>query len=170
MPKGSKPGEYRGGRKKGTLNKATKERATIDSILLKTGCEPAEIQALIAMGRVPCGTCIDKDLKPTGKTFYRLPAGQHSATCAVNEDPVDAHIDAPGGGKLHITRRCNCDGIGQRVCESCWGTLWERIEVGVRQKASAELMRYRYQQLKAVEMTGADGAPIQHAHTIKFVE
>lgn len=47
MPAGSKPGERRGGRKKGTPNKKT---ASIQEKLDAMGCDPLEGMALIAQG------------------------------------------------------------------------------------------------------------------------
>ena len=49
MPRGSKPGERRGGRKKGTPNKKT---ACIQAKLDKHGCDPIEEMAKLAMHAV----------------------------------------------------------------------------------------------------------------------
>lgn len=46
MARGSKPGERRGGRQKGTPNKATQE---VQSLLAEMDCDPIEGMARIAM-------------------------------------------------------------------------------------------------------------------------
>ncbi len=46
MPRGSQPGERRGGRKAGTPNRAT---LLVQETLARLGCDPFEIMALIAM-------------------------------------------------------------------------------------------------------------------------
>lgn len=46
MPRGSKPGERRGGRAKGTPNKATRE---VQQLLDELNCDPIEGMARIAM-------------------------------------------------------------------------------------------------------------------------
>lgn len=122
-------------------------------------CNPIENMAIIANRNVPCGTCIDEKRKPTGFTKYELPAGQHSQKCAI----TDARLIK---GKLV----CTCKGIGERVCASCGGSLQERINVDTMLKASSELAKYGFHQLKAVEHSGPDGGAIQHAHTIKLVD
>ena len=54
MPRGSRPGERRGGRQKGTPNKKT---AAIAEKLERLGCDPIEGMAMIALGDVPCAAC-----------------------------------------------------------------------------------------------------------------
>lgn len=47
-----------------------------------------------------------------------------------------------------------------RTCQSCWGDGKERIEPKEARASACELLKYTHQQLKAVELTGADGGPI----------
>lgn len=54
MPRGSKPGERRGGRKKGTPNKPCHD---IADKLQRLGCDPIEGMARIALGDVDCPFC-----------------------------------------------------------------------------------------------------------------
>ena len=54
MARGSRPGERRGGRQKGTPNKKT---AAIAERLERLGCDPIEGMAKIALGDVPCLAC-----------------------------------------------------------------------------------------------------------------
>ena len=50
MPRGSKPGERRGGRKKGTPNKRTeKVKQSIQETIEKIGCDPLEAMFEIAI-------------------------------------------------------------------------------------------------------------------------
>lgn len=155
MPRGSKPGERRGGRKAGTPNKSTE---ALQAMLERVGCSPLEGLALISTRRVSCGTCVDQEGKPTGITRYGLSEGTHAKDCKAIK------------GTPHLGENCSCAGIGERVCLSCFGTLRERIGADLKFKADAELAQYIAPKKKAVEHTGADGEPIKHAHTITFVE
>lgn len=53
--RGSKPGERRGGRKKGTPNNS--EIARVKDTLKSLGVRPGEYSARIVIGDVPCGVC-----------------------------------------------------------------------------------------------------------------
>ena len=69
MPRGSKPGERRGGRQKGSVNKTTK-------LLQGLGNDPAHATASerlrqIVEGRLPCQKCHGK-----GKTKYQAGEGK----------------------------------------------------------------------------------------------
>ena len=138
MPRGARPGERRGGRKKGSIPRKSQQAA---AILDKFDVDPLEKLALIADRRVPCRTCIDADRKPTGKTKFRLPEGKHAKGCT--------------GIPLHATGMCPCEGVSTRTCESCFGTLWERIPVSEMSRASSALAPYRYPQLRAIEHSGS---------------
>lgn len=52
MPRGSKPGERRGGRKKGTPNKATVLAGSVREAMMREGCDPLAVLAGVAMGKV----------------------------------------------------------------------------------------------------------------------
>jgi hypothetical protein len=58
----------------------------------------------------------------------------------------------------------------ERRCQSCYGSGKEKIGPRDRGWAAAELASYLQPKLKAIELTGGAGGPLQHAHTIKFVE
>ena len=49
--------------------------------------------------------------------------------------------------------------IHERVCESCYGTLFEACSPELRGKMHAELAKYIAPQRKAVEHSGSIGAP-----------
>ncbi len=149
-------GRKTGGKVKGSLNKSTKEA---HEIMERLGVDPIANMAMIADRKVSCGTCIDEHRKPTGTTKYLLPPGQHSRECAITKAKLTS-------GQL----LCTCEGIAERTCLSCFGTLWERIPTETMLKASAELAQYKHAKRKALEVTGADGGAIQHAHTIKFID
>lgn len=121
-----------GGRQKGTPNRKTVD---IQEKLAHLKCDPVAILAHIATRQIPCGTCIDKNRKPTGKTAYKLPADSHAAKCKGSP--------------------CTCAGIGERVCESCFGTKWERINVKDMGDAAGKLARMIVPELKAIEISGA---------------
>lgn len=52
MPRGSKPGERRGGRRKGTPNKATVLAGSVREAMMREGCDPLAVLAHVAMGKV----------------------------------------------------------------------------------------------------------------------
>lgn len=58
----------------------------------------------------------------------------------------------------------------QRQCASCHGDGYEHLTPRDRLWAAAQLASRIEPELKAVEHTGPDGGPVQHAHTITFVE
>lgn len=144
------------GRKKGTPNKST---AQAHEIMDRLKVDPIELLALIAARKIPCGTCIDKNRKPTGRTKYILPLGQHWRECAITKAKLTK-------GEL----LCTCDGIGERDCLSCFGTTWERIPTETMLKASAELAQYKHPKKKAIEVSGPQGGPIENRMELVFVE
>lgn len=100
--------------------------------LTKWGCNPLHIAAKIAMNDVECGVC-----RGRMTTFYKLPTGSHREDC--------------NGVFSRQTGLCKCQGVGERVCESCFGTGFEKIDPWLRGKMATELMKYCYPQLKAVQ-------------------
>lgn len=129
-------GKKTGGRSKGTVNKAT---ATVLEIIARSGYSPIEGLLAVAMRRVSCGTCVDKNGKPTGRTSYALVPGAHAKDCkAKNHD-------------AHGSQACTCNGVGQRQCASCDGSLLERIDVPTKLKADSELAQYVAAKRKAIE-------------------
>ena len=66
-----------------------------------------------------------------------MPDGSHSEEC--KKQPQDV---------------CTCEGIGTRVCESCYGTLFEACSPELRGKMNAELAQYIAPKRKALEISG----------------
>jgi hypothetical protein len=158
---GYRPGA---GRKKGAASKLAIGLESIDAInsvspprqrKIVLELDPLEILAWVAERRVPCGTCIDANRRPTGRTKYRLPAGKHAHGCS--------------GIPLQATNLCACEGIGTRTCESCFGTLWERIPVSEMRLAARDLAPYRYPQLRSIEHTG-DAQPGSRQIEVVYVD
>lgn len=86
---GSKPGEHRGGRQKGTPNKKTQD---VQERLKAMGCDPIVGMARIAMGDSPCRECQTK-----GKQKYSIGI-------------AGPYVDIDGG----ILRTCGlCHGTGK---------------------------------------------------------
>lgn len=131
-------GKKFGGRAKGTPNRAT---TTLQERLSRLRCDPIEGLAMISLRRVSCGTCIDKNLKPTGRTKFNLPDGKHAEKC-----------------RIHKGLECSCEGIAERPCQSCFGTKWERISVETKLRADTELASYVEAKRKAVELSNPDGS------------
>src|SRR5690242_1795873 len=128
---GHRPGA---GRPKGSISSATKE---IQEKLKRLGCDPFKGMATIADNKLPCGVCRGK-----GKTPYKLADGSHAKDCAITEARLVK-------GKL----KCTCNGVGERVCESCYGTLFEACSPELRGKMHAELAQYVAPKRKAIEVT-----------------
>ena len=59
---------------------------------------------------------------------------------------------------------------GERTCQSCWGSKMERINPEQRLRASATLMEYCEPKRKAIEISGADGGPIDHILEVRFIK
>lgn len=127
-----------GGRQKGTPNKAT---ATLRERLQRLGCDPMEGLAFVSLRRIPCGTCIDKNRKPTGRTKFNLPEGKHAEKCRIRKGLA-----------------CSCEGISDRPCQSCFGTKWEKISVETKLRADTELAAYLEPKRKAIEVSNPDGS------------
>ena len=51
---------------------------------------------------------------------------------------------------------------GERICQSCWGSGFER-DFGKQLDADQKNVKRTYADLKALEVTGQDGGPIEHA-------
>jgi hypothetical protein len=140
-------GKKTGGRTKGTLNKATE--AVLD-MLARIGCNPLEGLALISTRRVSCGTCVDESGSPTGRTRYQLDAGTHSDACAINVKRKPKNLNYAEW----TPPVCTCEGIGTRVCLSCFGSLRERIGADLKFKADSELAQYVAPKRKSIEVSG----------------
>ena len=113
--------------------------------LAELGCNPEKITAQIAMNDLECGVCRGKL-----RSKYKLPEGQHSNAC-----------ESLSAGN------CTCDGIGERPCQSCWGTGKESVGPKDRLIAATELLSYIEAKRKAVEHTGMDGGPISISAEIR---
>lgn len=57
-----------------------------------------------------------------------------------------------------------------RVCESCYGSLLEKVTPQTRANMYAELAQYIAPKRKAIEHTGADGGPLNHKLEVEFVK
>ena len=125
-----------GGRVKGTPNKDTQ---TIQEMLASLGCDPLKGMATIALNQLPCGVC-----RGSGKTKYRLDLGDHAKGC-------DGTIVKPA-------TLCKCEGIGERTCLSCYGSLFENCSPDLRGRMNAELAQYVAPKRKAIDLTNSDGS------------
>jgi hypothetical protein len=71
-----------------------------------------------------------------------------------------------GTGKTRYKRD---DGeLHERVCQSCYGTLYEACSPEVRGKMYTELAKYCAPQLKAIEHTGKGGEDIGIRWSVEF--
>ena len=93
MPRGSKPGEHRGGRKKGTKNRATLD---VEAKLRGMGCDPILGMARIANAVDERGNSIDVSVDLRARMFAELAqyvAPKRKAT----------EITGAGGGPVVVT-------------------------------------------------------------------
>lgn len=137
-------GKKTGGRSKGTPNRASE---TVQALMDRLGVDVFHAMGLIVARRVPCGTCIDKDLKPTGVTKVQLEDGKHASDCAITEARLS-------WGQLV----CTCGGMTTRVCQSCKGDLWEKIAIDTQLKAASDIAQYLQPKRKAIEITNPDNS------------
>lgn len=128
-------GKKTGGRKKGSINRKTKLKQKLTSGLpVEKGVAFAE---LVLDGKVPCGVCHGK-----GKTKFQ---------------PKRKKIDGlwvDGVSDMEETSQK----LGERTCQSCYGSGLERLSPGERLRAALELIEYGYAKKKAVDITNSDGS------------
>jgi len=105
-----------GGRRPGSANKLT---MSVLDMLTNLDCNPFEGMALIASGKIPCGTCIGSP----GKTKVKAADGS----------------------------------FYERTCESCYGSLYEKVTPETRLKAYADLGRYLKPTLSSATVSNPDG-------------
>lgn len=127
--------EKTGGRPKGYVDV---EKRTVSEVCERLGLNPFEGMAIIALNKLPCGVC-----RGTKKTHYKLAAGTHATGC---------------DGKPTKAGLCKCEGIGERTCESCYGTTFEACSPELRGKMNAELAAYIHPKKKAIEVSNPDGS------------
>lgn len=75
-----------------------------------------------------------------------------------------------GTGKTPFQPRAGSKSKGVRICQSCWGSKLERLRPSERQQAATDLLKFTHPTLKAVEVTGGDGGPIQHRVKVVYVD
>lgn len=90
MPRGSKPGERRGGRKKGTPNRATVLAASVRETLMREGCDPVAVLAQVALG------------KKRGKNVGHVVRACAELTQYVYAKLVRAELTGPDGGAIQM--------------------------------------------------------------------
>lgn len=102
-------------------------RTRAERICRNLAVDPVEVLALITKNELPCGTC-----RGTLRTKYALPQGQHTREC-------------PGDDS------CSCNGIGTRICQSCFGDGRENCPPELRAYTAQTLAKYLYPQFKSIE-------------------
>lgn len=133
----------------GIPNKRTQD---IQEKLARIGCDPITGMAEIALNRLPCGVC-----RAELRTKYLLSSGTHADKCGFQ-------IDKNGV----IAGTCTCEGIGVRICQSCYGSGWEACSPELRGKMYAEIANYVLPKRKAIEHTGEDGGPVGIQLIVEF--
>ncbi len=126
-------------------------------MLDRMGCDPIVGMAMIANNNLPCGVC-------RGESRTRYPLSDERLTCDCMEDD-----DRPNP-------KCwKCDGTGRqtlndRICQSCYGTLYEACSPELRGKMYAELAQYESPKRKAIEHSGPEGGDIPLSILVEFVD
>lgn len=75
-----------------------------------------------------------------------------------------------GKGRTRYQAAGDAERSFDRICQSCYGSKYEKISPGERIKAASELAQYIEAKRKAIEHSGPEGGAIQHRHEIVFVE
>lgn len=122
------PNLNRSGRKPGSLSI---KKADIWQACKNMGFDAAEAMVKIAMGDVECGAC-------RGGKFCRYPVRLSDGEYAKDEATGEVKMAA-------------------RLCQSCWGTGYEPVNVKERIMATSEIMARQYPTLKAIEHSNPDG-------------
>lgn len=151
-----------GGRKAGTPNKKTQ---ALDQLLQSMDCDPREIMALIALNKLPCGTCRGK-----GQTLYRKPM---KPVVACPNCGFEGEGEEKGKVKFVACPKCNWQSeqeLAHRICMSCYGSLMESCSPALRGQMSGELLQYQLPKRKAIEVSGSGGGPVEHRMELVFVE
>ncbi len=65
-----------------------------------------------------------------------------------------------GKGKTRYQAASDGDRTFERVCQSCYGSKWERISPAERAKASSDLAKYIQPTLASMQVSGPEGDPI----------
>lgn len=133
MPRGSLPGERRGGRQKGTPNKATQN---LVSRLEELGCDPLELSAKIALGQELDGP------HPTLKTF-RVLLGKLGE--ALEDDPEVEEALALHAELCHLVEEHLTKGY---------------VPMELRSKHIVDLTNYVHPKRQAIAVSGPDEEPI----------
>lgn len=143
MPRGSKPGERRGGRKKNTPNRTLGVLVADIDLLAEKGLV---IAAQILENNKPCSIC-----RGALKTRYVLPEDQRGkkCPCVLNGEPAKDCWKCSGTGQQRLS---------ERTCESCYGTAYERLSPELCGKTALEVMKYKWAQKKAIELSNPDGS------------
>lgn len=141
MPRGSKPGERRGGRTKGVVNRNILD---VREKLARIGHDPIIGMATIAMNELPCGVC-----RGTGKTLYKKPLKPFSKCPNCGFQPEKAIVHC---GKCDYEEPPE---LAPRICMSCYGTLMEACSPNLRGQMNAELAQYVEAKRKALEISGS---------------
>lgn len=125
-----------------TLN-SKRKKADLAARLATRKCDPVMGMVSIALGELICNVCRGKL-----KSKYKLPTGAHTVDCAKGLNRAVKDKREP---------ICACGGIGERLCESCYGTGYEIVSPELRGKMYAELAGYLHAKLKAIEHSGEVG-------------
>lgn len=142
-------GKKTGGKVKGSKNRITKLKEKLAGGLpIEKGVAFAE---LVLDGKVPCGVCHGK-----GKTKFQPRRKKVDGLWVDGVADMEDNEIAPK--------------LGERTCQSCYGSGLERLSPGERLRAALDLIEYGYAKKKAIEVSGPDGGAIQHAMTVKYVE
>ncbi len=131
MARGSKPGERRGGRAKGTPNKRTQE---LQALMDRMDCNPHEFMAQVTKGEVPCKQCNGGQV--TAAQWTKM-LGLNVPTRYMDES---GDVDIEG---------LNTDTL---PCPYCGGTELQPVDMVHRVAAAKELAQYLAPKRKAVDM------------------
>lgn len=122
-----------------------RQQKDFESTLRDLGCSPVEILVAIATNNVPCGVC----QRTPGKQRVALPWDQQKP-CQCNGMGVDPDC-------------WKCSGTGhqtatERVCQSCYGTLFEAVNPDVRSKVAMKMLDKLVPDLRSVDHVSSDGS------------
>lgn len=129
-------GKKTGGRRKGSVNRYTKlkQQVTLGLPIDKA----VAFSELVLDGKVPCGVCHGR-----GKTKFQ---------------PRRKKVDGLWVDGVSDMEDEKTPKLGERTCQSCYGSGLERLSPGERLRAALELIGYGFAKKQAIAVTNPDGS------------
>ena len=102
----------------------------------------------------------NRNLSEVSEILARLNCNPFEGMAFIAEGDVPCGV-CKGKGRTKFQPHQGSDDPGERICQSCWGSKKEKISPQLRGEMYKALAKYVKPELKAIEVTGADGGAIE---------